>query len=177
MDIPTRDTQPSVNNGQHSRGHFPGLGQHKSGKWFGLIILILISISTVSVLLIALVLRSANSNDFGYVNTKVFQAIDVSVGGSTSGDQIYFGNIKAINSHSIILANVFYIPASSTSSSVTLEPLVCQIDEPYNQMVINRSSVNWWENLQSGGKIAKAITSYQSSNKTPTCPQGSSTTG
>src|ERR1019366_8947768 len=99
--------------------------------------------------------------------------VDVSVGGS-NGDQIYFGNLKALNGSYMVLQNVFYIPSSSSSSNITLEPLVCQIDAPYNQMVINRASVNWWENLQSSGKVAQAVTAYEKSAKTPSCPQASS---
>jgi hypothetical protein len=113
-----------------------------------------------------------------YINTKDFQAVDISVGGSTTGDQIYFGNIKSLNSNYVVLNNVYYIPTSTTSSSnVTLEPLVCQIDKPFDQMVINRSSVNWWENLQPTSKVSTSIASYEKSNpKGPTCPTSSSTT-
>jgi hypothetical protein len=110
-----------------------------------------------------------------YLNTKDFQAVDISVGGSTTGDQIYFGNIHTLNSNYVVLDNVYYIPTSTTSTSnVTLEPLVCQIDEPFDQMVINRSSVNWWENLQPGSKVSTSIASYEKSNpKGPTCPKSS----
>ena len=116
-----------------------------------------------------------NNPESKYLSTKDFQAVDISVGGSTTGDQIYFGNIKSLNSSYVVLNNVYYIPTSTTSTSnVTLEPLVCQIDEPFDQMVINRSSVNWWENLQPSSKVSTSIASYEKDNpKGPTCPKSS----
>jgi hypothetical protein len=87
------------------------------------------------------------------------------VGGSSSSDQIYFGQIKVIDTNYLILDDIYYIPATgSTTSNITLQPLVCQVDNPYNQMVISTSSVNWWENLQNSGKVAQSILSYQKQN-------------
>ena len=106
-----------------------------------------------------------------YVKSDKIQAVDVSIGGSNNGDQIYFGKIKKITSKYIVLDDVFYIPSSANGSNIQLEPLVCQIDKPINRMMINRSSVNWYENLQSDGQVAQAITNYEKSNpKTPSCP-------
>ena len=107
----------------------------------------------------------SNVNQYSYVNKNDFQAVDVSIGGSTSGDQIFFGQVKDISSNYLVLYDIYYIPASTSStSSITLQPLVCQVDTPYNQMVINLSSVNWWENLQNTGKVAQSILSYQKQN-------------
>ena len=106
-----------------------------------------------------------------YVKSDKIQAVDVSIGGSSNGDQIYFGKIKKVTSKYIVLDDVFYIPASANGSNIQLEPLVCQIDKPINRMILNRGSVNWYENLQSDGQVAQAITNYEKSNpKTPSCP-------
>ena len=140
-------------------------------------VLYVVLLAGIAVLLIAISFSFVfgTNTESKYLNTKDFQAVDISVGGSTTGDQIYFGNVKSINSNYIVLNNVYYIPTSTTSSSnVTLEPLVCQIDEPFDQMVINRTSVNWWENLQPASKVSTSIASYEKSNpKGPTCPKSS----
>src|ERR1035438_392539 len=87
-------------------------------------------------------LHYANTDQFKYVNTSDFQAVDVSVGGSSSGDQIYFGQVKDINTNYLVLDDIYYIPATTSSTSnITLQPLVCQVDNPFNQMVIALSSV------------------------------------
>lgn len=109
------------------------------------------------------------------VNSSLIQAVDVSANNATaSGDQIYFGTIKSINPREIVMEDVFYIPATntnSTSKGINLLPISCQLDKPINEITINRSSVMWWENLQSSSSIASAIKSYKSSGKsTNTCP-------
>ncbi|HUD07716.1 MAG TPA: hypothetical protein VMQ52_01420 [Candidatus Saccharimonadales bacterium] len=139
-----------------------------------------IGIVCLAVLLLAtlLVLVFGGTDQNKYINKNEYQAVDINIGGSSSGDQIYFGNLRTINSTYLVLENVFYIPTTtSTSSNITLEPLVCQIDEPVNQMLINHSSVNWWENLQNSSKVSKTISSYEKSNpSTPACTSTNSTT-
>jgi len=138
-------------------------------------VLYVVLLAGIAVLLIAISFSFVfgTNPESKYLNTKDFQAVDISVGGSTTGDQIYFGNVKSINGSYLVLDNVYYIPTSTTSTSnVTLEPLVCQIDEPFDQMVINKSSVNWWENLQPASKVSTSIASYEKTNpKGPTCPK------
>jgi hypothetical protein len=143
-------------------------------------VLYVILLAGIAILLVAIAFSFVfgPKSESGYVNKNDFQAVDISVGGSTTGDQIYFGNVKALTSSYVVLNNVYYIPTSTTSTSnVTLEPLVCQIDAPFDQMIINRSSVNWWENLQSSSKVSTSIASYEKSNpKGPTCPKTSTST-
>ena len=120
---------------------------------------------TVIVVASIFLIHYTNTDQWKYVNTNEFQAVDVSVGGSSSGDQIYFGQIKDIDTNYLILDDIYYIPATSSSTSnITLQPLVCQVDNPFNQMVISLTSVNWWENLQNSGKVAQSILSYQKAN-------------
>jgi hypothetical protein len=139
-----------------------------------------VGIVCLAILLLAtlLVLVYGGTNQNKYINKNEYQAVDINVGGSTSGDQIYFGNLRTINSSYLVLENVFYIPTTaSTTSNITLEPLVCQIDQPVNQMLINHSSVNWWENMQNSGKVSQTIASYEKSNPTtPACTSTNSTT-
>ena len=180
MDFSTRGTNqapaPSATpraNTDSTASHRPTRKFKSDNKWLNIASIILLFGIAVILVAIAFLPRSTNNNESKYINSKNFQAVDVSVGGN-NGDQIYFGNIQTLNGNYLVLDNVFYIPSNSTSSNITLEPLVCQIDAPFNRMIINRASVNWWENLQSSGKVAQAITNYQKSSKTPACPQTAS---
>jgi hypothetical protein len=179
MDFATRGTQQTV--GSADAGNVsPSAGRQKKfersslGRWLRAASVVLLLGITVLLVAIAFSLHTGNNDESKYINTGSFQAVDISVGGSSNGDQIYFGNIKALNSNYLVLDNVYYIPTTSSSSNITLEPLVCQVDAPFNRMVVNRASVNWWENLQSSGKVAQAITNYEKSSKTPSCPSSSS---
>jgi len=186
MDLSVRNGQqhnattaaPVSNSGMESssRGRSGRTGKmFESNKLIRLLYVILLAGIAVLLISISFSFVFGTNPESKYINTKDFQAVDISVGGSTTGDQIYFGNVKSINTNYLVLDNVYYIPTSTTSTSnVTLEPLVCQIDEPFDQMVINRSSVNWWENLQAGSKVSTSIASYEKSNpKGPTCPKSS----
>ncbi len=174
--VPAADSGANATAGNHLKAK-----EEKSKKTIstGPAWLAAVGIVCMAVLLLAalLVLVFNNSDQNKYINKNDYQAVDISVGGSTSGDQIYFGNLRSINSTYVILNNVFYIPSTSSSTSnITLEPLVCQIDAPVNQMIINRSSVNWWENLQSSGKVAQTIANYEKNSSAPACSSTSSTT-
>lgn len=145
---------------RHNKNKMSGLN-----KWSRVGGVVLLFALTVIVVASIFLIHYTNSDQWKYVNTSEFQAVDVSVGGSSSGDQIYFGQVKDIETNYLILDDIYYIPATTSSTSnITLQPLVCQVDNPYNQMVISLSSVNWWENLQNSGKVAQSILSYQKAN-------------
>lgn len=144
-------------------------------KWLRIASVVLLFSITILLIAVAISLYTGGNSESKYLQKDKFQAVDISVGGSSNSDQIYFGNIKQISDKYFVLDNVYYIPSSNSSSNITLQPLVCQVDKPFNRMVVNRTSVNWWENLQSDGQVAKAIASYQKSNPNgPTCPKNSS---
>lgn len=136
------------------------------GLRFGAVVL-LFSI-TVLLIAIAFSLYYGGTNESRYVQASNIQAVEVGTGGSTNS-QLYFGNITTLNDKYLTLENVYFIPPSSSGNTLTLEPLVCEIDQPFSQMIISRVNVSWWENLQPSSKIASAITQYQKEN-----PQGAS---
>ncbi len=120
----------------------------------------------VVVLLVALVAFLGfgnNTNDESkYVDTTKLQAVFLNTG------QVYFGNVKTLNSRYFVLTNIYYLQtsqASSTSStSVSLVKLGCELHEPFDQMVINRTQVTFWENLQDNGQVAKAVSTFEKQN-------------
>jgi len=185
MDFSNRSTQPqavapsahpapvaSTNNSKKSKGDSGLLGR----------IAIVVVILAVVVLLIAviyvLVTGSSNSNDQKkYVDTSKLQAVFLNTG------QVYFGNITELNSSYFVLTNIYYLQTSSSSSSssassVSLVKLGCELHQPYDQMVINASQVTFWENLQSTGQVAKAVTAFQQANPNgQKCADQSSSSG
>jgi hypothetical protein len=120
-----------------------------------------------------------------YVNTNKYQAVFLT-GGVASGQVLYstyFGKIVSLNSQYLVLHDIYYLTTSSSTSSsassnVQLTKLGCQqLHSPYDEMIINRSQVAFWENLQDNGQVAQAITSYQKANPNgPNCSQSTSTT-
>lgn len=146
--------------------------QKESGKWGR--IAIVAGIAAIVVILVGLAVLAGTSNtkdsQSQYVDSSKLQAVFLNTG------QVYFGNIKTLNSKYIVLTNIYYLQtsggSSSTSSSTTansntnvsLVKLGCELHEPYDQMVINGSQVTFWENLQDGGQVAKAVKSFQQQN-------------
>lgn len=134
------------------------LNIQKIGTLFiGLILTLLL----VSVIL--LVSFSKPTSESGYVNTSKLQAVFLNTG------QVYFGNVQTINPAYLVLTNIFYLQSNSSSSSssstssnsnVSLVKLGCELHAPYDQMIINMSSVTFWENLKPSGQVAQAVNKY-----------------
>lgn len=142
------------------------------GKWVRIAYMGLLA--AIVVLLVALILFIATGpkSEDSYVDTTKLQAVFLNTG------QVYFGKVKTLNDKYFVLTNIYYLQTSNNGSSasssssnsntnVTLVKLGCELHEPYDKMVINRASVTFWENLQSGGQVAKAVATFQQQN-----PQG-----
>jgi hypothetical protein len=172
MDFSNRPAQPPVS--AHANGGGPAAAAKKQkdkSKW-NRIAVSLIGAAVVILLvgLIVLVGFSNNPDESKYVNTDKLQAVFLNTG------QVYFGNIKSLNSKYFVLTNIYYLQTSSGSSStaattssssnsnVTLVKLGCEIHQPYDQMVINADEVTFWENLQSTGQVAQAVATFQKEN-------------
>jgi uncharacterized membrane protein len=133
-------------------------------------ILTVVGVVVVSILLIfaviALFANTGNSDEDKYVQPSKLQAVFLNTG------QVYFGNIKVLNSSYYVLTNIYYLQTSSSSTSTTssantsvsLVKLGCELHEPYDQMVLNTGQVTFWENLQSDGQVAKAVAAFQKAN-------------
>lgn len=147
--------------------------KHRSGKLFEsnrlVRVLYVFLLAGIAVLLISIAFIFGANSEAKYINTNDFQAVNVSGSESSSGDQIYYGKIKSLNSGYIVLDNVYY---TTSSSSVSVVPLVCQTGQPFDQLIISRNSVNWWENLQPTSKVSANIASYVKNNPDgATCPK------
>jgi len=179
MDFSNRGTQPMPIRPVASDSESGSSSVKSKGKratfskgWRATFVVLLFSIAILLVAVASLFAFGKNGES-SYLSTSALQAIDINIAGTSPTNQVYFGHVKNLNDRFFVIQDVYFFQASSDSSSTstTLEPLVCQIDKPFNQMIVNRSSVNWWENLQSDGQVAKTITQYEKDNpKGPTCP-------
>jgi len=145
-------------------------GSDSLPKWLNLLnVVILFGISALLVLLAFSFSRSDNTSESKLVDHNQYQAVFLSNG------QVYFGNVTSINNDYVRLVNIYYLTQGSTTatdtttaaadSDYTLVKLGCQqIHHPYDQMIINRSQVTFWENLNKDGKVAQSIESFKKQN-------------
>ncbi|HSX05266.1 MAG TPA: hypothetical protein VLF69_02270 [Candidatus Saccharimonadales bacterium] len=130
----------------------------------------------VAVLLVAVALglgRGQNTNESKYVTSGKYQAVFLNNG------QVYFGHIASLNTQYVRMTDIFYLTQSgSNSSNYSLVKLGCQqIHDPTDAMVINRSQVTFWENLEDKGKVVASINQFKKQNPNgPDCTQVSNQT-
>lgn len=142
------------------------------GRALRIMSVILLFSITVLLIAIAVSIYFGGDSESKLVNAGTFQAVNVSSQSSVGGTQIYFGNIKTLSARYVVLQNVYYALPGSSSSKPTVAPLSCQTGEPYDQIVINRTALNWWEDLQPKGAITTAIVNYEKANTTSQpCPK------
>jgi hypothetical protein len=119
------------------------------------------------------------------VDSGKYQAVFLN-GGVTSGSvaySTYFGHVTKLNDRYVVLNDVYYLTdqasqgsSGSSSSSPQLTKLGCQqLHSPYDEMVINRSQVAFWENIKDDGKVVAAIKQFKQQNPNgPNCSASSS---
>jgi len=166
-------------------------------KWLRIALVTLLFSLTVIMLGIIGLFYLGSSKEYKYVNTDVYQAVFL------TNDQVYFGHIKALNGNYVDLQDIFYLnnqntqgttPAKTTTTNLSLVKLGCEVHGPSDEMIINRSQVNFWENLRSNGQVTTAIKTWikdnpkgqvcstttdstaQSSSSTATTPPATNTT-
>lgn len=144
--------------------------KNRSIKWkrWGSGVLGLIVVVLIAALVVAIGFGGPKAEG-SYVDSNKLQAVFLNTG------QVYFGNLKTVNSKYFVLDNIYYLQTSggsssttsssnSSNTSVSLVKLGCELHAPYDQMVINRDQVTFWENLQSDGQVAKAVATFQKDN-------------
>lgn len=164
VDFPTREVPT-----QAAPAHSPAPKRNKSQNNWGRIGVVLAAVA-VGALLVGLILTvwaGGTKPEDKYVDNNRLQAVFLNTG------QVYFGNIKSLNSKYVVLTNIYYLQTSSNGSSssssssntsVSLVKLGCELHEPLDQMVINRDQVTFWENLGDNGQVAKAVATFEKQN-------------
>lgn len=140
-------------------------------------VVLLFSVAIIILAIAALTFFSGNAESKD-IRKGSYQAVFLNNG------QVYFGNIQSLNAKFIDLQNIYYLQtnnqsgADTTASSnqnVSLVKLGCELHAPYDQMIINRDQVIFWENLKDSGQVVKAIAQYKKDNPSgQTCNSSSS---
>lgn len=138
--------------------------------WLRVANVVLLFSITILALSLVLLFRSSNPNEAKYIVDNKYQAVFLNNG------QVYFGKVTAMNNKYFSLQNVFYLNSTSSSSdktttstdtssnNFTLVKLGCELHGPYDQMVINREQVTFWENLKDDGQVVKTINEWVKQN-------------
>ena len=117
---------------------------------------------------------SSDTNESQLVKADKYQAVFMQNGES------YFGHIVTMNDQYIRLTHVYYLTRNSdaSNSDYTLIKLGCQqIHNPYDQIVINRAQIKFWENIQDDGTVVTNIKKFEKQNPNgPDCTQVSTQT-
>lgn len=168
MEFTNRSMQSAPAPAAHSN-HTGSSKRFKPSKdsLFGRVLTVFVA-AAVAILIIAVTIiltGIGNNNEKKLVNKSKLQAVFLNTG------QVYFGNVTELNSKYFVLNNIYYLQANNTNannnnsqSNLTLIKLGCELHEPYDQMIINRAQVTFWENLQDNGQVAKAVSTWIKQN-------------
>ena len=120
----------------------------------------------VALLLVAVALYAGlvqPTSESKQINSSEYQAVFLTNG------QVYFGKVSELNSKYLVLKNIFYIENTNTSSNTsqaqnanyTLRKLgTNELHQPEDEMVINKDTVTFWENLKDGSQVVTKIKEY-----------------
>jgi hypothetical protein len=165
------------------RKHIDWAGRAVRIEWFIFTALV----ALVLLLAIGWLMFSGNSSttESNQIDNSKCQAVFLN-GGATSGSvayTTYFGHVSKLNNNYMILKDVYYLTTSTTNdnsqaANPQLTKLGCQqLHSPYDEMVINRNQVAFWENLQDSGKVVQAIKQFKAQNPNgPNCSSTNNTT-
>lgn len=126
---------------------------------------------------------STTTSEAKRVDNSKYQAVFLN-GGATSGAvayTTYFGHVTKMTNSYVVLNDVYYLTTSNGTEQATspqLTKLGCQqLHSPTDEMVVNRTQVAFWENLQDSGKVVQAIKQFKQQNPNgPNCSATSSST-
>lgn len=171
MDFSNRNTQPqSAAPGPQATAAGSSGGGHKKGKASSsklnrvAVALGALLLAIVLIAIIILAVQGPSKKESSYVDSSKLQAVFLNTG------QVYFGNVTTLNSKYFVLTNIYYLQTAQNGSgqnantNVSLVKLGCELHEPFDKMVINRDQVTFWENLQDGGQVAKAVSTFEKQN-------------
>lgn len=125
---------------------------------------VVLFVSALVLSVAAIVSISLRSSETAYVLKDNYQVVTL------VDKQAYFGKVSKITDSYIVLNDVYYIQettdAKDTSKTTgsTLIKRGCEVHKPTSAMVIYRDQVNFWENIQTDGKVAKAIEQFKKEN-------------
>jgi hypothetical protein len=184
MDFANRGARPAGQDGLSPNVQSAGTSQKKSkssdNKLMKILMIVLLFAGTlVGVALIVLMIFGRSTGESSYVNKNEYQAVFL------NGGQVYFGKIGKYTDTYLTLKDIYYLRVNqqvqpgqtSASNDVSLAKLGNELHGPEDQMVLNRSEVQFWENLKADGQVVKAITAYKANPNAANSTTTPSTTG
>lgn len=136
---------------------FRTMGASKGSRILFLSLLIAATVLSVA----AILLISLKDGESGYVNKDGYQVV------ALADKQVYFGKVTAVNDSYISITDVYYLNQSDSanaSNDVRLIKRGGEVHCPTDRMTISRAQVNFWENIQPSGQIAKLIEEWKEKN-------------
>jgi hypothetical protein len=175
-------TRPTVLNPtpvtpEHKEKEKPEKGSKRAGQGKLMRVIYLLLLVGIAILLLCIAFgvgRNNTRNESELVDANKYQAVFLNNG------QVYFGDIQDLNNDYVRMTNIYYLTQTgdTTNSNYSLVKLGCQqIHDPLDEMVISRSKVTFWQNLNDDGKVVKSIQEFQKQNPNgPDCTQVSTDT-
>lgn len=176
----SRGGRQGAPSGAHHPHHNSNLGA--KAVRFELFIVIVGSALLLAAVALYLALSGGTAGEAKKVDNSKYQAVFLN-GGATSGSvayTTYFGHVSSLNDKYFVLKDVYYLTTEQTTANQAANPqltkLGCQqLHSPYDEMVINRNQVAFWENLQDSGKVVQAIKQFKQQNPNgPNCTAAAS---
>ena len=166
MDFANRGTRPTTEGSvaSPSAGHTSKNKKSLNGKLPKILTVVLLFSGTlVALAVIALLVFGGTKSESSFVKEGKYQAVFL------NGGQVYFGKIDQFNSKYLSLKDIYYLRVNQqvqpgtqqTTQDISLAKLGNELHGPDDEMFINRSEVQFWENLKDDGQVVKAITEYK----------------
>jgi len=185
MDFSNRGTRPVGQESVNPSAPMSTGTSHKGSKMNEsrvtkiMTIVLLFAVTLVGIAAIILLAFGKTPSEATYIKKNQYQAVFL------NGGQVYFGKIGKYNEKYLTLTDIFYLrvnqqvqPGQTTASNdVSLAKLGSELHGPEDQMVLNRSEVQFWENLKDDGQVVKAITAYKKNPSAATTTDTTQTTG
>lgn len=149
-----------------------GAGHHSNKRnsggafteWLkGLSIILLFGIGIIILAVVVYVVVGHFDGESSYINKSNYQVVSVNVAGTSAG-QAYYGHIESITTRYIVLDDVFYLQPGQNASQFSLNNLSCLVYKPADQLIINRTQVAYWTNLNSNSALVQDIGKWKSNN-------------
>lgn len=169
-----RTTREMPQPGYASRKSFAD--QTPASKSNRFILPILVAVIVIALGIVGLFVWSSMRGSAVGVDTGKYQVVSLSDG------QVYFGKLSSADNEHMKLTNVYYLQpiaseteeelsdstdltdASSDENNFKLVKFTDIVYGPENEMIIARDQIVHYDNLDSEGKVAKAIEQYKDAN-------------
>ena len=115
-----------------------------------------VTVVVISVLFLTNSVKYSRYDKNDFIDSDAYQAIFL------TNDQIYFGQLKNINSDYLLLSDVYYVKINEGGAGQLVKLGLSEPHKPKDEMIINQDQVLFWENLNSDSPVVNTIRNMQS---------------